>query len=308
MTLRGKISISDLIVFNAVAQACSFTDAASLLDVPAAKVIREIDRLETAQGAPLFARDDNTLALTDAGKILLEEAMPALQEVLESINGARPSGTGPDAELTGTLRIASSTDHATQWLAPALAEFSQLYPQLQIDLRTGGRTSDVIGAETDIAIRISRPQDSVEIGGVKLKELSQYVVASPAYLKKIKPPRAPNDLMTADWVSLATFPTTLTWTFTSKAKKPQTIQVHSRIKADTPAALRSMALHGAGVSVLDQYSAQHDLDSGKLVRLLQDWSLPAGGIHAVFPPGPNPPKKVRVFVTFYQNYLQVNAL
>src|SRR5690606_9510290 len=104
-----------------------------------------------------------------------------------------------------------------------------LYPQLHIDLRTGRRSSDVISEETDIAIRISRPQDSPEIEGVKLKELLQYVVASPAYLQKIKPPKSPNDLTAADWISLTRFPSFLSWTFTSQTKEAQTIRVQSRI-------------------------------------------------------------------------------
>lgn len=307
MTLRGRISISDLIIFNALAQASSFADAANMLELPTAKIVRETDRLESELGATLFVRDADTLTLTEAGTALLDEAKPALQEIFSTVNGIRPAGPDSDAELTGTLRIASSTDHAMLLLAPALAQFSQLYPQLHIDLRTGRRSSDVISDETDIAIRISQPQDSPEIGGVKLKELSQYVVASPAYLQKIKQPQVPKDLAGADWISLTRFPSSLSWTFTSPTKETQTIQVQSRIKADTPAALRSMILHGAGISVLDQYSVQNDLDSGQLVRLLDYWTLPTGGIHAVFPAGSNPSKKVRTFVTFYQSYLQLNT-
>jgi DNA-binding transcriptional LysR family regulator len=39
-----------------------------------------------------------------------------------------------------------------------------------------------------------------------------------------------------------------------------------------------------------------DIAAGRLVRLLPGWSLPAGGIHAVYPPAKYRPARVRAFV------------
>lgn len=65
--------------------------------------------------------------------------------------------------------------------------------------------------------------------------------------------------------------------------------------------------NGPGISVLDQHSAQQDLALGRLVRLLPDWAIASGGIHAVLPPGRHTSKKVRAFIGFYQEHLARNA-
>ena len=63
--------------------------------------------------------------------------------------------------------------------------------------------------------------------------------------------------------------------------------------------------NGAGISVMDEMSSQAALQSGKLVRVLSDWTLPKGDIYAVYPPGRHIPVKVRVFVAFYLEFIRL---
>lgn len=299
MTLPGKIDLNDLIVFNSVVEAGGFTAAAERLGVAPAKISVEIGRLESQLGATLFTRTTRKVTLTEAGEALHAEAWPLLQQLLTAVENIQ----SPQTELTGTLRIASPVDHVVQSLAPALVQFAAAHPKLHVDLRASDRVSDLVEEGIDIAIRMGWLRDS-SMRAIKLGKFSQYVVASPAYLRRVKRPRTPEDLAELDWIALTLLPTPLTWTFTSKEGATQAIQVRSRIKTDSPGALRSIIRHGAGVTVLDQYSAQPDIQSGQLVRLLPDWSLSAGGIYAVFPPGRHVQRKVHAFIAFYQAYLQ----
>lgn len=299
MALRGQIDLNDLVVFGAVVEAGSFTAAAEKLGVAPAKVSVEINRLESRLGVVLFTRTTRKVTLTEAGQTLHEECHPLLQQLqaaLENIHAA-------DAELTGTLRITTTVDHAVQSLAPALAEFVVLNPALHVDLRTGDRVTDLVAEGIDLAIRMGWLRDS-SMRAIKLGEFDQYVVASPEYLRRAKRPKTPEDLTNLDWVALSLLPTPLTWTFSSKDGVTKTIQLKSRMKVDSPGTLRSVLRHGAGVSVLDQHSVQPDIQSGQLVRLLAGWSLPSGGIYAVFPPGRHISRKAQTFAAFYQDYLQ----
>lgn len=206
-------------------------------------------------------------------------------------------------ELSGTLRISTTVDHAAQLIGPALVKFSALHPRLQIDLRTAERVMDLVGEGIDVSIRLGWLRDS-SMHALKLGEFEQYTVASPEYLKRHKTPTHPDDLVNLDWIALTLMKTPLTWNYLSSNNVSAEIQVKSRFKVDSPNALRAIVRNHAGVSVLHQLIAQQDINDGRLVRLLPDWTLPKGGIYAVYPAGRHVLQKVRVFIDFYRDFLQ----
>lgn len=298
MALPGHIDLNDLRVFDAVAETGGFTAAAERLGVATAKVSLEISRLESRLGTALFNRTTRKVVLTDAGQQLHMECQPLLRSLDDVINRV---GSGEN-ELTGTLRIAATVDHAMQSLAPALSQFARLHPRLALDLRTGDKIVDLVEQGIDVSIRIGWLRDS-SMRAVKLGEFEQYVVASPAYIKRTSRPRHPDDLAEHDWVALTLLPTPLTWKFTSATGEATSIQVKTRFRVDSPSALCAILEQDAGMSVLDQFSAQQSIKAKRLVRLLPEWSLPVGGIYAVFPPGRHFSAKVRAFIDFYRDYL-----
>lgn len=298
MALPGRTDLNDLLVFEAVAEAGGFTAAAERLGVATAKVSVEIGRLESKLGVALFHRTTRRVALTDAGQTLYEECRPLLRGLTEAIERA---GAGKD-ELTGTLRISTTVDHATLTLAPALAAFSKRHPHLAVDLRTSDRVVDLIEEGIDVSIRLGWLRDS-SLRAAKLGDFEQYVVASPGYLRRIRAPRAPQDLTGLDWIALTLLPTPFTWRFSASNGETKIVQVKSRLRVDSPAALRSLLEQHAGLSVLDEFNAGAGIRENRLVRLLPEWSLPRAGIYAVYPSGPQVPRKVRSFIDFYQQYL-----
>ncbi|QBE66489.1 LysR family transcriptional regulator [Pseudoduganella lutea] len=299
MAHPGKIDLNDLLVFSAVAETGGFTTAAARLGVATAKVSVEISRLESKLGLTLFSRTTRKVVLTDAGQALHEDCRPLLLGLLEAIDRA----TTGEEQLSGTLRISTTVDHAALSLAPALAEFARQHPHLDIDLRTSDRVVDLIEAGIDVSIRLGWLRDSSN-RAVKLGGFEQYVVASPAYLARRQIPQDPRDLELFDWIALTLLPAPFTWKFSSAAGETKTIHVKSRVRVDSPGALRSLLQAHTGVSVLDQFNAQDGIASGLLVRLLPEWSLPAAGIYAVYPPGRQVSAKVRTFIDFYRQYLE----
>jgi len=299
MALPGRVDLNDLVVFEAVAQAGGFTAAAERLGVATAKISVEIARLESKLGVALFSRTTRRVALTDAGQTLYEECQPLLHGLTEAIERA---GSGKE-ELAGTLRISSTVDHAALLLAPALALFAQRHPLLAIDLRTSDRVVDVIETGIDVAIRLGWLRDS-SLRAARLGEFEQYVVTSPSCLRRVKHPNTPDDLVNFDWIVLTLLPTPFTWKFAGNSGETKTIHIKSRFRVDSPGALRSLLLQHVGVSVLDQFNAQEEINAKRLVRLLPEWSLPRGGIYAVYPPGRQMPTKVRAFIDFYRQYLE----
>lgn len=302
MSLLGQIDLNSLLVFDAVAESGGFTAAADRLGIAKAKVSIQVARLERQLGVSLFHRTTRQVVLTDAGRVLHAECQPLLRGLQEAVDQVGQD-THQAAGLSGTLRLSTSVDHAVLSLAPALARFAALHPALQIDLRTGDRVVDLVAEGIDLSIRLGWLRDS-SLRAVKLGEFEQHLVASPEYLRCAGLPQQPEDLAQREWLALTLLPTPLTWEFTSRANEVRTVQMKSRIRVDSPGALRSMLRHGAGISVLDQYSAEEGVKTGYLVRVLPDWTLPRAGIYAVYPPGRHVAARVRSFIAFYREFLR----
>lgn len=296
MSSLDKIDLNALLTFAAVAEAGGFTAAAERLGSTKARVSLEISRLETQLGSMLFSRTTRRVTLTEAGEAVYARCVPLLrdaQEVLAEV------GEGGGGELSGTLRLTASADHASQSLAAVVAAFSARHPRLQIELRTSDRVVDLVKEGLDLGLRMGWLRDST-LRASKLGDFEQYLVTSPAYLERHPAPQTPEELADHTWVALTLLPTPLTWTFTRDDGETRTLRMNAPLRTDSAGTLRALLRHGAGVSVLDQLSAEASIARGELVRLLPEWRLPSGGIYAVHPPGRHVPAKVRAFIDFYK--------
>lgn len=291
-------NLDALQVFAAVAEAGGFTAAADKLGMTKAGVSLQVSRLEARLGVSLFSRTTRRVRLTQAGEALHAQCAPALQALRDALAGS----AGPASGLAGSLRLTAPVDHAVQSVAPAVAEFAARHPDLQIELHTGDRVVDLVAEGIDVAIRLGELRDS-SLRAIKLGSFEQVPVAAPDYLARKGKPQFPEDLAAHDWVVFTRMRTPLTWTFRSGAGETRSVRTKGRIRVDSSAALRSLLLCGAGISVLDQFGVEAAIKSGRLQRLLPDWSLPRGGVYAVLPPGRHVAANARAFIDFYREYM-----
>ncbi len=300
MDTPHQIDLNSLTIFDAVVAAGSFTGAADRLGVAKAKISIQIGRLERQLGVALFTRTTRQVSLTDAGRQLHEQCQPLLEHLQDALTQVGSS----QGELSGLLRVSTTVNHASESVAPALAEFAVLHPALHIDLRTGDRITDLVSQGIDLSFRMGWLRDSSQ-RAIKLGEFDQFVLASPAYLARHGTPQQPAELAQHEWIALNLLPTPLTWKFGGAA--PQTVHMKSRIAVDAPGSLLSLLEHGAGISAMEEMSAKKAIEAGRLVRVLADWTLPRGGMYAVLPPGRHMPARVRAFIDFYRDYLAVRS-
>jgi DNA-binding transcriptional LysR family regulator len=298
MGAADQIDLNCLTVFQAVADAGSFTRAAERLGVAKAKISVQVGRLERELGVTLFARTTRQVTLTDAGRELHAQCQP----LLEGLHAALSEVGNDQRELSGVLRLSTSVIHATQSLAPAVARFASLHPRLRINLRTGDKVADLVAEGIDLSFRMGWLRDSSQ-RAIKLGEFRQFILASKAYLKQHGTPRSPQELAAHEWIALSLLPTPNTWKFTSSEGSTETVHMKSRLQVDAPSALLALLKGGAGVSAMEEFSAQPAIDAGQLVRVLPQWSLPQGGVFAVLPPGRHVPARVRAFIDFYRGFL-----
>src|SRR5690348_13274221 len=93
--------LNSLNAFLAVARRRSFAAAARDLGVSPSAVSQSVHQLETRVGVALLTRTSRSVALTDAGQRLLENAGPGVDQALEALKTV----TARPGEVTGRLKL-----------------------------------------------------------------------------------------------------------------------------------------------------------------------------------------------------------
>lgn len=179
----------DLRYFLAVARTGQFLAAARQLRVNHTTVARRISALETALGTTLFVRRTTGCDLTSEGEALLRR----MEMVESSIAAARSELGGTDAVPAGTVRIGAPDGFGVAFLAPRLARFRELYPQLKLQLVPVPRSFSLSKREADIAITTARPTEGRLIAR-KLVDYRLSLYASRSYVERHGSPLVAADL------------------------------------------------------------------------------------------------------------------
>jgi DNA-binding transcriptional LysR family regulator len=288
---RGELK--RLAVFTAVVEGGGFTAAAARLGSTKAMVSTQVRQLEAGLGLSLFTRTTRRVTLTEDGRRLYQQSAPLLRElevVLDRAGDARGA-------LSGTLRLTVPAFYLPGNLAPRLARFAELHPQLHLDLISTDQVLDLVGEGIDLAIRGSTVLRDSTLRAVRLEHSEQWVVAAPAFLARNSLPRRPEDLAGQRWVALSLLRAPLTWTF-SRGGARRVVRMQAAARCNSPSAVLELVRAGLGVSVLLDYMVREDMAQGRLVRLLPDWTLPGVGLYAVYPAGRHVPAKVRALIDF----------
>jgi DNA-binding transcriptional LysR family regulator len=290
--MRTTVNLSRLEVFLAVAEARGFTKAAERLGVTKAMVSQQVGRLETELGTSLFQRTTRRVVLTAAGQRLYERALPLvgdLSTVLDEL------GT-EDQVVAGTLRLTSSDDYVEAELGEQLARFADLHPRLTIDLITSDEVLDLVREGIDVAVRTGWLRDS-SMHAVQLRALRQCLIASPDLIARMGQCRVPEDIKNLPWIAMTRLSSPLTWRFSQRGRQ-KIVRVSSSLRTNSTAAALALARAGAGATILADFMVADALRDGSLVQLLPEWSLPEGGVFAVYPSTRHVPSRVRAFLDF----------
>jgi DNA-binding transcriptional LysR family regulator len=281
-------------IFNAVAEARSFSRAARRLRLPKSSVSRGIASLEAAVGAQLLRRTTRVVALTDAGAALHAGTAPLLARLERSLESAPP-----DRDPRGVLRLSASTDLGAVLMGVALPRFVARYPSLRVDLRLTNRVVDLVSEGFDAAVRGSaRPLADSSLMARKLASTELQLFASPDYLASRGTPLSFEEALSHDWVA---FPR---WKPPHQLRKlpPQ------RLTGDDFFFVREALRSGGGIGALPVFLASHDARAGTLVRVLPQWSETRGMLSLVYPQTKQVPRKLEVFRDFLIGWLAANPL
>jgi len=264
-----------MVLFARVVHAGSFSAAARELGMPKSTLSRRIDELEASVGVQLLRRSTRGLSVTAAGGTLLEHA----KHITEAISAAH-AHVGQHAQgAQGRLRVTASVSLGERLLLPVLLAFAKDHPDIQLELLLTPTALDLVADGVDVAIRAGVPRDS-NLVGRKLKPVQMLACASPDFLSRHAAPGEPADLRRHGCLNYGADPR---WRFIDSSGAETSVDVNTRLRADSFPALAEAAVAGLGIAYLPEPFCEQALADGRLVRVLSDWSSPTMWVHAVYP-------------------------
>lgn len=279
-------------VYVAVVDGGSFAAAADKLDISRAMASKQIQKLEEHLATRLLNRTTRRLSLTETGREFYERSTQIMDDVEEAEQIAGQMTRRPQ----GVLRVTIPLSYGQHRLAAIIGAYTQVYPQVQLDISLSDRKADLIEDCFDLAIRIGAlPQSDLiarKIGGVR-----SIVCAAPAYLTRHGAPQTPTDLAHHACLGYTLSGTGTAWRLEGPGG-PLTIPISGPIRADNGDIIRLAALGGTGILFQPHFIVDDDIREGRLMQVLPEWQSAELGVYALYPSRKHLSAKVRTFVDF----------
>lgn len=270
----------------------SLSAAARAEGIAPAMIGRRLDALEQRLGVKLLQRTTRKIALTNEGSAFLEDC----QRILAELEDAELAVSARSAKASGHLTISAPAGFGRQHVAPLMPSFLAEHRDVTLTLNLNDRVVDLIGEGIDVAIRIATLSDS-NLVGVKLADNKRVVVASPAYIKRHGAPESLDDLARHNCLAISSEGSQRGWTFRQNGKNV-TLKVTGNMVCNDGEVLHDWALSGKGLAWRSIWEVGTEIESGKLLTVLDEFSAPGNDIYAVFAQRQHLPLRIRALVDF----------
>ncbi|WP_065979630.1 LysR family transcriptional regulator [Pseudoalteromonas lipolytica] len=297
--------LSDMAIFVTVVERGNFSKAAKNLGVTPSAVSRQMSRLEDALGIKLLQRTTRKLALTESGKITFDYCKQMLESADQAVNASRSA----TLSVSGLIRVAAPRALANKVLRPIFIEFLKCYPDIQLHLKVTDRIVDPIHDGVDFLIHMNDTPIEALVN-VNIGHVKQVLCASPDFIKKHSLPTHPDELKHLSCLCLGENETDSRWQFSNKNQQVA-VQVTGSYFLNHSEMRKDAIEQGVGVGPLPDYIAQHGIEKGTLIPLLEDWKMQGnyqGNICLQFVQTKYMPSKNRAFIDFMKEKMLSDTL
>lgn len=282
--------------FVAVAARGSLTAAAKAEGVAPAVIGRRIDALEERLGVKLLVRTTRKITLTHEGSAFLEDC----QRLLADLASAEASVSAGGVKASGYLRVTAPAGFGRRHVAPLVPRFLEQHPDVNVSLNLSDRVVDIVNESYDCAVRVGDLPDSSLIS-VRMADNRRLCVATPAYLKRAGTPKHPNELLRHQCLTLSSDASqTRGWAFMVDGAVTH-LRPSGRLDCSDGQVLHDWCVAGLGIAWRSTWEVEHEVRSGQLVTVLDDYAAPPNGIYAVFPHAKHLPLRVRLWIDFLKH-------
>jgi DNA-binding transcriptional LysR family regulator len=254
-----------------------------------------VKELEERLGARLLNRTTRKVSLTETGRAYYERCTRLLSDLEETEQAVSDMHAAP----CGELRVNAAPSFGILQLAPAIADFTERFPAISVELMLTIRIADLIDEGFDVAVWVGELPDSSLISR-QLAPCRMVVCGAPRYFEKHGTPRTPADLAIHNCLTVAVTGLSYyrTWHLTAADGTALKISPIGNMRTNSGAVLKVAALAGHGLVCLPTYLVGDALQSGRLVTVLDDYTAPPLALRALYPHNRHLSAKVRAFVDF----------
>ncbi len=271
---------NELAAFVVVARELSFTRAAAKLGVSQSALSQTIRSLEQRLGLRLLTRTTRSVAATEAGLRLFDTLAPRFEEIAQELAALSQLRERP----AGTIRINAGEHAAISVLQPALRRILPENPDIRVEIIVDYGLTDIVAQGYDAGVRlgdqVAKDMIAVRIG----PDLRMAVVGSPDYFTRYRVPLSPQDLTGQNCIGirLPTYGGIFPWDL-DKDGHEVNVRIEGQLVFNNIGLRLQSVLDGLGLAYLPEDQVRPHLESGRLVRVLEDWCGPFAGYHLYYP-------------------------
>jgi len=281
--------MTSMATFVKVVESGGFSAAARTLSMSPSMVTAHVQSLEERLGIRLLNRSTRRVSLTEVGHAYYERCLQILTDADDADQIAQALQSTP----RGTLRLNTSIA-IPPLLAPVIAEFVALYPEVSVNLTMSDRMIDLVEEGFDLAVRnMSVPDSSMVVRRVATYRF--VVCGAPGYLAARGIPRHPADLAHHNCLVYSHSAWGNDWRFAGPDGE-QSVAVEGNLQANSDNALRLAAVHGQGLALAPSFLLIDEIKSGRLVPVLTEFLRTEHAINAIYPHRHHLSAKVRSFI------------
>jgi DNA-binding transcriptional LysR family regulator len=279
--------------FLAVARLRSFSSGARELGVSRSAVSYSVRQLEDRLRVALLTRTTRSVALTDAGRRLVETAGPGLGQALAALaNAAAEPG-----EAVGRLRLSAPRMAVAFVINPVLPTFHARHPRVEVEVDIEDRFVDIVAEGYDAGVRLSEAieRDMVQ---VRLTDAFRFVVVgAPSYLERHGTPEKPQDLLRHECITFRARTTGALYAWElERGRKTWRVPVRAGVVTGDSEVMLSLAESGAGLAYVFEPTVREQLRTGRLKVVLEAYAPTVPGFFLYFPSRAQRSPPLRLFI------------
>ena len=182
------------------------------------------------------------------------------------------------------MRLNVSLLAAQLILAPRLGQFHAAYPDIVLEVAVNDGLADIVREGHDAGIRLGESVEldmrAVRVGGSQRLA----IVGSPDYFAAHAMPRTPHELQAHRCIGYRQVSggALCRWQFARDGQALE-VQLNVAMVLGTPGLMVDAALAGVGLASALESTVGAHLETGRLLRVLDDWCPPFAGFHLYYP-------------------------
>ncbi|RKG33986.1 LysR substrate-binding domain-containing protein [Acinetobacter tianfuensis] len=272
--------LDDFYCFAQVVEHGGFSAAERATDIPKSKLSRRVYNLEERLGVRLIQRSSRHFAVTDIGMNIYRHA----QVMMNAAQAAHDLVDHLSTTPRGVIKISAPVTIAKNELANILPKFLKMYPEIRVQMLITNRRVDIINEGFDIALRVRDSlDDDPNLVIRKFEKIEQHLFASQAYLNEFGNLKHPEELPKHKILSMADEHLDQHMVLHDEQNRQIKLRINPVVLGSELTMLADLASQDCGIALLPDSIVKDQLDSGKLVHVLPNWTAPHGIFHAVYP-------------------------